>query len=136
MFVPDDGDKAALQALLGPTGAFVTARLYANDFTPDRFSVVENFGEAYFSGYAPITSDQWQPPQVDSTGVAYMVSPALTWTCSAPTISNVVYGMYLTVIVGGQQRLIGAERFAVPIPMGTAGAQIARQLTYTARRAA
>lgn len=136
MFVPDDGDKIALTRLMGALGADVVVRLYRNDYTPDRYSVFADFTEANFTDYAALNPGGWSAPAVDGTGIAYTVSPALVWSVVTPTVGNTIYGVYLTVFVGGVHRVIGAEKFAIPLPMSLAGQQIARQVTYTSRRAA
>lgn len=136
MIVPDDGDKLALSRLLGVAGVDVVARLFQNDFTPDRYSVLGDFTEADFTDYTPLSPGGWTSPAVDGTGVAYVVSPALVWSVVTPTVGNTIYGIYFTVNFGGVDRIIAAERFALPLPMHVAGQQIARQVTYTSRRAA
>lgn len=136
MIVPDDGELAALLSLLGPLGANVTVRLWKNDFSPDRFSTFASFTQCDFTDYTPLNTDGWTVPAVDSSGVAFGISPVQSWTVTTPTVGNTAYGIYATVFIGGVHRVIAAERFAVAVPMALAGQSVARQITYTSRRAA
>lgn len=134
--VPNDGEMAALTALLGASGANVTTRLYKAAYTPVAGTVAASFVEADFAGYAAVAGGGWTAPAVDPTGIAYMVSPPFTWTKASGGITNDVYGLYCTVNLGGTDRVIYAENFPLPIAMASAGAQVNRQVTYTSRRAA
>lgn len=92
----------------------MTCRLYKNNYTPVDGSVLANFTEADFSGYAPAAQSYILIGEVG--GKALMQDNAVrTFSHNGGPTSNVVYGYY---VLGATTGLVAwAERFAAPISM-------------------
>lgn len=100
-------------------------RLFKTDVAPTVNSIITDFTEADFSGYtaggiaiSTFGSASWQ-----SQGAAVEWSNQVTWSQTAITTGNTIFGCYF---VSGDLTpyLISAERFASPISMQAIGDQI------------
>jgi hypothetical protein len=89
-------------------------RLFKNNYTPVHGSVIGDFTEADFNGYAAITQS-WTVAVMGSNR-AVVTGNSNLWTKGAGGTGNpTIYGYYLTV--AGGTPLIGGRRFASPIDM-------------------
>jgi len=113
---------AMLEAWRAGPGTAVVVQLFKNDFTPTETSVLADFIEADFSGYAEIAAQEFDPAYLNEAGRAQVTGDTvLTWTQNATTIGNSVYG-YMVLTTGGA--LLYSERFASPQPMQLVGDKI------------
>jgi len=69
--------------------------LYSNNFSPTTASVLANFTECTFAGYAAADCSNWTAPTVTSH-VATIQADANTFTRSTTGSSQNVYGYYIT----------------------------------------
>jgi hypothetical protein len=76
-----------------------TLRLFKNDFTPLQSSVTADFVEANFSGYAaiPLVLADWSASYLNASQQAETDMLTKTFTQSAATVTNSIYGWYLTI---------------------------------------
>ncbi len=88
-------------------------RVYKNDYTPDRNSVLASFTPADFAGYLQkiIARGDWAAPVLtDHTASVEPTPSPYTFACTAGT--QTVYGVYL---VGATSLIVCyCRRFAVP----------------------
>ena len=99
----------------------VDYHLYSNNFSPDSYSILGDFVEAVFSGYAPITvpSGSWTAP-ADAGGdtVSTTSSTVLSWLKVGVTGDPQIFGYFVT----RSGALAWAEEFATgPVPMDADG---------------
>lgn len=100
----------------GATINLTTAKcdLYKNDFTPGRQTVLGDLDTADFTGYAQASVTP-TGPFPDQVRGPYLRSALITFQVGAtPTTTNTCFGYKL---LDDDGVLIGAERFATPIPM-------------------
>ena len=108
---------AALKTGIFDGGSF---RLYKNDYTPNVNTLVADLIVADFTGYANKTIAAWNAPYLDALKIGNLVAPLQTFSQTATTITNIVYGcFFLSVAVGNP--LVYAERFATPVNFGAIG---------------
>jgi len=83
-------------------------RLFQNNITPAETDVTATYTEATFTGYAniPTTPASWVVAEGAPTSASYAQQ---TWTSSAGSQNQSVYGYYYTRTTNG--RIAGAERF-------------------------
>jgi len=88
--------------------------LYANDFTPDDQSVIGDFVEATYTGYAPSTVVVWSAAGYAPNGRPTLPGGTKTFVSGSPLlIANTVYGYYVTDTAG--TKLLWSERFVTPV---------------------
>jgi hypothetical protein len=109
--VTQTGASILLEKGLDGLTAVVNLHLFKNDYAPAPNSLLADFEEADYSGYAAavLTPTPW-PIFYQGIAQAVAVGPAVVFTPSGPTIPNVIYGYYVTDSTG--TRLLWAERFA------------------------
>jgi len=119
--IPDEGLVSLLRGkLLGLDANTLRVRIFKNNYTPVALSVVGDFTEADYSGYAS------QTPVFPVPGVSGNVSSStaamLTFLRGVGATSNDCYGWYATATFGGVTKLVDAKRFAVtPKSMAVVG---------------
>jgi hypothetical protein len=124
LIVCDTGALAfldSLRTIWNTSGTRTFLRLYRNDYIPVVGSVLANFSEANFPGYAAFTTNgnKWGAPVLQA-GRATTQFPPVTWTMNAATGGNQIYGYYVTG--GGGTGVVWAERDpGAPIPMTAVG---------------
>lgn len=123
--VPNIGKKNVLKHIVGIVGGgLTTLRLFRNDITPGPGTVIGDFTEANFSGYANgALANAAVAAALDGSNRAVASWDQITFTKNGAT-GNTIYGYYVT---DGGGDLCFAERFDGPIPMTVDGAFI--QLT-------
>lgn len=109
-----------------PTDYFAATdklKLFQNDFTPDNDTVVGDLTEADFTGYSAATiAVTWIDGQVADfrEQVLYPALPAFTQT--ATTVSNTVYGWYVTDTGGTALKLV--KRLDTPVLFDAVGTKL------------
>lgn len=104
-------------------------KLFKNDFTPTPATVIGDFIEADFSGYAAKTIAAFGAVHTNPDGSAEVASPLEQFDHSGGAVSNLVYGWWFETAAGV---LIMSERFAsAPIPMAVVGDSILLVLART-----
>lgn len=110
--VPQVGARRLLEKGLSGVTAPVRFHLYTNDYSPTVFTVLGDFVEANYTGYAvkvvDTTTDLTYFLQPDGSVVAGAASQL--WTPTGPAVSNEVFGYYVTESTSAA--LLWAERFA------------------------
>lgn len=115
--VPDEGLQLLLSNILvdelTSSNVFVL-RLYRNDYTPDADTTADDFDEADFTGYVPVSmarADWSMWGMVDGRALARYRSVPYSWYCEGG--SNLIYGYYYQDYLTGT--VVAAERFPTPI---------------------
>jgi len=109
--VTQEGAARLLEKGLDGLTATVDLHLYQNDVAPSPTSVLADFAEADYDGYAAeaITPTTW-PVFLQGIAQAVAVGPAIVFTPTGSVTPNVIYGYYVTDNTGA--RLLWGERFA------------------------
>jgi hypothetical protein len=109
LIVPDVGELYILAAWIsGLTPANLKMYLYQNNMTPDQDTVLADFTEATFSGYASQTMSLGTPTEVSHKAKTVATSPQV-FTHNGGGTSNTIYGYFVKDSVTGN--LAWAERF-------------------------
>ena len=95
----------------------VVVKLYQNDYTPNPDTVLADFTEATFDGYAASTAIVWGATFTNSVNQAETVGDVKQFTATGATTPNLIYGYYL---VSGAT-LKGGEKFDSPVPVNGVG---------------
>lgn len=117
---PYEGRERDLSTILANSGIYVL-RLFQNDISPDVDTVLTDFDDADFSGYASVTltlSAIFRNGDDNAETVALLAQFAHNGGGTA----NDIYGWYLTNMAGGIEALVYCERFGdAPRVMDTLG---------------
>lgn len=95
----------------------VTIRLFSNDFQPDDTSVLADFTQCTFDGYAESGAIVWEPAYSDVNGLAHVRGDLKVFNCTGGTTPETVYGWYAVTTT----TLKASQRFETPIPINAAG---------------
>jgi hypothetical protein len=109
LVLPNQGEQITLEAMVGKTaGQNLVLRLYKSNTTPDESTTEATLTEADFTGYSAITltASSWSYTAGDPGTLAYAQQ---TFTSSAGSQSQAVYGYYVTQVTSG--KLVWVERF-------------------------
>lgn len=100
-------------ALLQAELANCVVSLFQENITPSKNSVKADYeaAECDFSGYTTKTVAAFNDPAIDGNNDAIMLSPQTTWTQTADTITNTVYGGWVENAAGD---LMFAFKFTTP----------------------
>jgi len=114
-------------------------RLFQTDIPINADTLMGDFVEADFSGYAAVTvtTGDWNPAVLMPDGTARQVHPlVMHFEQTAATVSNVVYGWYLTDALETEWLLAG--KFDLPYSMNaddlTIDVELAAELVANAIR--
>lgn len=118
--IPSEGQIEILKRVLyGNAGAEnLSLRLFSNNYTPVVGSVLANFTEATFTGYAAITltSSQsggtWAVPTNSSSLSQSTYGTTATWTA---TTDQTIYGWYLVGV--SSNKVYAAQAFGAGKPL-------------------
>lgn len=117
--IPPSAIRAILDAIAAATqplnGAVV--RLFKNNLIPDQTTVLADYEEADFTGYAESSAVVWESAFTDILGQGHVLGDLKTFAQTAVTVTCTVYGWYL---VNGTTLLAG-NRFDVAQPMNAIG---------------
>jgi len=112
----------------GAPGA--TLRLFSNDFEPDPETVLADFVEATYDGYAPVVlSGEFSTPSKVAMG--FWESVTDIYTFAAPTVGpgNEIFGAY--VLLAGEA--VACRRFDAPITMAIGSTGFSLRLRVTSK---
>lgn len=108
-----------------------TVNLYKNDYVPVNTSVTANFTPANFAGYAAKAQNYPNAAVDNGDGTATLTGDLVTFTPTANTTPNQIYGYYVTDPADGN-KTIYAERFAgAPFTVGADLLQFAFYPTFS-----
>lgn len=97
-------------------------RLFKNNFSPNPASLLADFDEADFTGYAESAPVVWGVPYLDVDGIIKVTAGSVQYTQTGTGTTNTCYGWYLVGDPGGTEYLIGSERFDSPVSFTFTGA--------------
>lgn len=86
----------AFLALKVPTLNELYLRLYKNDFVPDRYSEIDDFVEADFTGYAAVGFIDWGDPFLNVHDDAEVDHDPIVFEQTGTDTTCDVYGYYVT----------------------------------------
>jgi len=114
----------ALRKMLDTSVALINAdtiaiKLFQNDLTPGPNTVVGDFVEADFSGYAVVAVNQVGIAWDDDDGNAAQSFDNAHFQGTTGAVTNTIYGWWMTGTIDGvtANQLIQAKRFDTPIPV-------------------
>lgn len=110
LVLPNQGESIALEALVGKTaGQNLVLRLFKSNTTPAETDTEATYTEADFTGYSAITltAANWSVTGTAPSSAGYAQQ---TFTSSAGSQNQNVYGYYLTQVTSG--KLVWSERFS------------------------
>lgn len=117
--VPTPTLLTQLTALLAEYPTTSLVHLYTNNFQPTPASVVGDFTEATFTGYTAATLTAFGTPFLNAANNAQSVAPGITFTCTGTTVTQTVYGYFITDVHGTTLLLSGL--FDTPVNMNAVG---------------
>ena len=123
--------QAARDLIFAATPDGAKVRLFQNNYTPSIASVLADFTQATFTGYAQaeLLDTMAGLPRIDTDGNVYIVcNSVLSFTQTADTTPNTVYGYYVVSDVGSH--IIAAKRFDTPIEFNAAGIALDLELAF------
>lgn len=125
-----NSDENVLKFILGKEAAPTsqTLRLFKNNYTPSKNSVLSEITEVSESGYLPIvlSNSDWSIGTV--SGSSYAASNAKTFNINENVI---IYGYYVTININSVESLFWIEKFAgsaYEIPIGGGSISISLSL--------
>jgi len=132
--LPNIQMRAAVDAMtaVGPPAGLlngVKVKLFKNQATPGPGSVLTDFQECDFDGYAESTAVVWGPALTNSLNQAFTVGGNKQFTCTGSTKPNTVYGYFLVDGAAGTT-LIGAAAFDTPAGITGPGMGLVVEPTY------
>lgn len=110
LLTPNNGEGDMLTAIVAKAAAEnLVLHLFQNNITPAETDTAATYTEATFTGYAALTltAASWVVTEGAPSNAVY---PQVTFTSSAGSQNQNVYGYYLTRAISG--RIAWAERFA------------------------
>ena len=116
----DNGSKQVLtECKTNWNSTALKIHLFKNNYTPLTTSVIGDFTESTFAGYAAASLTTWPTPTV-AAHVASMAAAAVTFTRSTTGATEAIYGYYVTD--NASTVLLWAERDAnAPINVTNSG---------------
>ena len=127
------GRIAALDYLLDIAVTSITIRLYQNDFAGgNAAATMASLTEADFAGYAAKDAVEFPAAAINGDGAGESLSDTLTWTNTAPSGSQTIYGIYATVFdpVSEEEVLFWYDRFAASITLAAAGQVVEKKVKF------
>jgi len=98
----------------------LTLHLFQNDISPTPETVVGDFDEADFTGYAAEAGVDFGAAYLDEPNLeAKLTIPTVQFSATGGATPNTIYGGYITDAAGTY--LYGSQRFAVPIQINSIG---------------
>ena len=122
LVIPRAQSRAILEALVD-TGALlddVLVRLFTNNIEPTPASVLADFTQATFTGYAASAAVSWDAVFTDLLGNAVVRGDTETFVATGTPTPETIYGYYLTKS-GGGGALVGSQRFTTPVNITLGG---------------
>lgn len=116
--VPQSEYRALLDLLLPHYPITSNVHLYKNNIQPTNQTVLGDFVEADYDGYASESLTAWGATFLNGDGNAESVAPNITFTCTGDTTPNIVYGYYITDAADAV--LLMSGKFDAPETMNSA----------------
>jgi len=112
-----------LDFFLDSTEIDLTYKLFKNDVTVDEDTVLGDFTEADFGGYAAKAAEDEAEPTINGSDEAQSLGAELEWVkTGAPEAVQQIYGCYVTWIdEGAVERLFAAFELPAPVAIAVAG---------------
>lgn len=99
--------------------AGATFHLYTNDYEPTPQSVVGDFDEATFTGYASIAAVGWNATEQNPDGsVSTDTTNVMTWVGPGDATGQTIHGYYVLSAGAGTPYIYGVK-FPEPVPLAT-----------------
>lgn len=115
--IPNEGELEALEAIRTGRLQGGELKLFKNDFNPVDGTILADFVEADFSGYAAITVNDWGAVFTDGAGTARTESTTKVFSHNGGGTSNSVYGYFF--VANGKVMFAGRSDSA-PVTMSSA----------------
>lgn len=93
------------------------AKLFTNAITVDPLTDPATLTQPTFDGYAASAGIEWDTPYVGVLGAVTFLGNLIQWTCTGPTVSDVVRGIMLEK----DGDVIAVGNFVVPVPVQASG---------------
>lgn len=120
--VPEVGERSFLtDNVAGLATAGAKVRLFSNNFTVADATVIGDFTQATFTGYAAQALGSGTVAGSNTSGRATASWPQQTYTCTGGS-SQIIYGYYVTDTAG--TTLYFGENFATPVTLSNGGAPL------------
>lgn len=126
--IPDEGALVNLEQWRAVLNAG-TVRLFANNFTPNKSSVLADFLESSFVGYARVTPAGFAPPFTNGDGKAESDSAPCSFTFTAGSGTATVFGMY--IVDASDSFVLLAWKFLAPVILTPAQPLLSRVIQAT-----
>jgi len=109
--VPNVSEKSLLDKMIKESDEDYLMKLFKNNFVPDSTTVLSDFVEADFPGYAPRTllRSDWTDA-ITEDKKAKTTHPVVSWECEG-VCNNTIYGYFVVGKTTGD--LLWSERFTV-----------------------
>lgn len=115
MFIPNEAEKQILDLVAqGINGNSSLMKLFKNDFTPNNSTVLGDFTEADFSGYASV-SQEFGAAYTSGLYAEIAATTDAVFTHNGGGTPNTIYGFYLVDVT--DNKLLCADRLASPITL-------------------
>jgi len=124
---PRQGTLVVMDELASGFFGTLAIALFRNDFIPTTNSVLADFTEANFVGYAPQTLSTPNPAFLNGGQAAEVDADLVTFTQTAGP-AQVVYGYF---IYDPALVVVAAQRFPAPVNMTGAGASLDVGVKFT-----
>jgi len=124
---PRDGTLKTMDALRAAFLPSLAIALYRNDYIPVAASVLADFTEANFPGYAPQSISTPNPAFLNGGMAAEVDADLVTFTQTAGP-AQVVYGYF---VYDAALVVVAAQRFPAPVNMTGAGASLDVGVKFT-----
>lgn len=133
IIVPRVSELDLLTKLLASAGYITGGKihLYKTSISLSGTTVLADFTEADYDGYAAATVTTWNSPVINVDGKAEATAPGTFFSPTGSTTPNTIYGYYFTDSTGGI--LLFAESFDTPQNMSgpTSGFTLVPDLTLS-----
>lgn len=132
---PDAALQFMLNYLLQDVDLTWTYHLYKNDYTPVAGSVLGDFTESTFTGYAEKAAVTEAAVTVNAGHEANSLGAEMTWTCTANGAAQQAFGIYITFhdIDDATVRLGPAWRFDAPTTIAFNGDFVKKKTDFYAK---
>lgn len=110
--------------------AGATVHLYTNDYTPTPQSVVGDFTEATFTGYAAVAVAGWTANRLEASGaVSTDATNVIPFVGPGDATGQSIMG-YFVKSAGGGTPYLYAVKFAAPVPLNSPADVLALVATF------
>lgn len=129
---PDQALKDLMDYLLADSSRAVTYHLYKNLVVIDEDTVLGDFTEAAFPGYAAKAAETEPAATTDAFHQAVSEGADMTWTCtSTPGSTEQIYGIYITFVDASlTAKLLCAAAFPSPVAIAASGNTVVKKVNY------